>query len=680
MSHPVSTLSDNVCLALWVVDVERASIAWANCHAKAMLNIAALGSNKESYVFEPDFLATLRLLVASHDLYESVEFYWSGKLSSVASRLCSCTVVPLGGDRRGVAVQFVTYEHLQNNDQPSISSSSPLDADISLVKQLNTLSVAVFDEKGDFLEASDVFLARFGKVATVRDIFVTKSGLNSFEAQLHPKQQFDFDTRLLTLNGVRWHQLEVVFHPDNKILLLANDIHQERGHESEIFRLYHFDTLTGLPNRFHLYQRLESVIDDASKRQESCGILYLDLDNFKVVNDTFDHRIGDELIKQVALRIKGIIPFDAELYRLGGDEFVILLSVMTDVSELQSIANRVISDALNPYPIADMEMMVTSSIGIASYPEHGENVDHLLKNADAAMYRAKSIGHNSSFVFENDMVDTVRAHLTLGGDLRKAIEEQQFELYYQPKVRLSDEKTVGAEALIRWIHPELGMIGPDRFIPMAEENGLILPLGEWVIRTACQHMKTWREQGVPPINVSVNLSGRQFMQSDLVEMVAQVLKETQVDSQYLEFELTESMLMADAQQTIEKLHAFRKLGVTLSIDDFGTGYSSLAYLKKFPIQTLKIDRSFVNDLGISGGDDAIVKATIAMAKSLNLKVIAEGVENRSQIDVLNGYQCQEVQGFLFARPMSNADFTGYMRTQKMANDDFILPVIKSLIA
>jgi len=322
-------------------------------------------------------------------------------------------------------------------------------------------------------------------------------------------------------------------------------------------------------------------------------------------------------------------------------------------------------NASNTYPVAKMEMMITASIGIASYPQHADNVDNLLKNADAAMYRAKSMGHNMCFVYQNSMADNIDAYLTLGGGLRKGIEEEQFILHYQPKMALPDEKVVGAEALIRWVHPELGMISPDQFIPLAEESGLILPLGEWVIRRACRQLQEWRKAGYPDIKLSVNLSSRQFMQADLVDMVERVLEETGVDSKYFELELTESMLMVDAQQSIEKLHSFRKLGLTLSIDDFGTGYSSLAYLKKFPIQTLKIDRSFIHDLGLDSDNDAIVKATIAMANSLNLKVIAEGVENRAQVDVLNKYHCQEVQGYLFSKPLNSDDFLAFLESSRV---------------
>ncbi|WP_235890103.1 putative bifunctional diguanylate cyclase/phosphodiesterase [Maribrevibacterium harenarium] len=346
------------------------------------------------------------------------------------------------------------------------------------------------------------------------------------------------------------------------------------------------------------------------------------MDNFKVVNDTFGHRVGDQLLRQVAERIKNMIPSRSCLYRLGGDEFVVVQEGIASIEEMEDIAKGIHLVGGIPYPMDNMEMLISTSIGIACYPQHGSNIDELLKNADAAMYRAKGTGHNTYRVYHESMTEGYNAYLTLGGGLRRAIEEEQFELYFQPKVRLSDEITVGAEALIRWQHPELGMIPPSQFIPIAEESGLILPLGEWVIRQACRQLAQWRDLGYPPISLSVNLSGRQFMQPDLVERVRAVLDETGVDPQYLELELTESMLMADAQETIVKLHAFRAIGLSLSIDDFGTGYSSLAYLKKFPIQALKIDRSFVTDLGSGTDDDAIVKATIAMASSLNLKVFA----------------------------------------------------------
>ncbi|MGO3453790.1 MAG: putative bifunctional diguanylate cyclase/phosphodiesterase [Marinomonadaceae bacterium] len=660
MSNCPNMVSAKITTPSWVIDIENASISWCNKDAKDLFERLFKCRDLSMLNIEKDLLARLQCFIQTQYVGDTVSFNWPHKSPEQGRCACVGTLISLGGERWGISVSAKMLAFQKN----STVITSLSDFSFDTIKRFKTLPIAVFDRRGVYLESSECFSERFGEVITIEDLFVVSSAAQVIMKALQDKELLTQEIRLSTLEGIRWHQIELCYQTSNdKVFLLAHDIQEQRDHDVALYRLNNYDDLTNLPNRNLLYSQLERALVNARKRNFNFGILYLDLDGFKVVNDTFGHRVGDELIQQVAERIKNTIPQQACLYRLGGDEFVVVQEHASGPEELVAIADMIIKNSISPYPVSQMEMMITSSIGVACYPEHGENIDHLLKNADAAMYRAKSIGHNSSFVYENSMSDNVLAHLTLGGGLRKAIEEEQFELYYQPKVRLSDERIVGAEALIRWMHPELGMISPDQFIPLAEESGLILPLGEWVIRRACQQLKEWREQGIPPINVSVNLSGRQFMQSDLVEMVGQILEETGVDPKHLELELTESMLMADAQQTIEKLYAFRQLGLTLSIDDFGTGYSSLAYLKKFPIQTLKIDRSFISDLGINSDDEAIVKATIAMANSLNLKVIAEGVENRAQLDVLNSYQCEEVQGFLFARPMNQVDFVTYINTK-----------------
>lgn len=662
MTKCPNLLSRKVSNPSWVIDIKHANISWCNQDAKWLFSRFFGIDDLSLLKVDEKLLLRLQQFSQHQSIGATLNFSWSH--STTAKDYCECigTLISLGGDRKGVSVKAKIREPSQLTVNKSLDLAW---SSFETIKRFKTLPMAIFDGQGCRVEVNESFKKIFGEVEKIEDLFVVSSAVHSIMASLSEQELLTQEIRLSTLSGIRWYQIELCYQiSSDRVFLLTHDVQEKRDHDVALYRLNNYDSLTNLPNRNLLYSQLEGALVNARKRHLKFGVLYFDLDCFKVVNDTFSHRVGDELIQQVAERIKSIIPQQACLYRLGGDEFVIVQE-HAEIDDLISIADMIMKNSIKPYPVSQMEMMITASMGIASYPEHGEDIDHLLKNADAAMYRAKSIGHNSYSIYESDMNDNIRAHLTLGGGLRKAIEEEQFELFYQPKIRLSDEVMVGAEALIRWMHPELGMISPDEFIPLAEESGLILPLGEWVLRRACLQLKEWREQGFPPINLSVNLSGRQFMQSDLVEMVGQILEETGVDPKYLELELTESMLMADAQQTIEKLHAFRKLGLTLSIDDFGTGYSSLAYLKKFPIQTLKIDRSFINDLGINSDDNAIVKATIAMANSLNLKVIAEGVENRAQIDVLNGYKCEEVQGYLFARPMSNSDFSSYMNINVM---------------
>jgi len=646
-------------LAAWIIDVEHSSVPWCNDAAKTLL-AGSLGEiNSGRRMISDALKERVSLYLDAVEEGKSLTFNWPFTSSGGVHYNCTGSVISLGGKRKGLSVEahLVVTPYFSKDDQ-----------DIGLLAQFKTLSFAILDANGVCLESSDCFKTHFGDIDNVRDLFAVSGAANSFIRRFAQQENLSQEIMLSTLEGVRWHKIEVSQNKfTSKIYLLAHDIQEERDHEVALYRLNNYDSLTNLPNRNLLYQQLENALVNASKRQRAFGILYLDLDSFKVINDNFGHRVGDELIQRVAERIKASIPSGACLYRLGGDEFVVVLENIRSITELEGIAENIMQNASNTYPVAKMEMMITASIGIASYPQHANDVDNLLKNADAAMYRAKSTGHNLYFVYENKMADNINAHLTLGGGLRKAIDEEEFVLHYQPKIGLPDEVVVGAEALIRWSHPELGMISPDQFIPLAEESGLILPLGEWVIRRACRQLQEWREGGYLPLRLSVNLSSRQFMQADLVDMVQRILEETGVDPKYLELELTESMLMADAQQSIEKLHGFRKLGLTLSIDDFGTGYSSLAYLKKFPIQTLKIDRSFIRDLGLDSDNDAIVKATVAMANSLNLKVIAEGVESRIQVDILNSYKCQEVQGYLFSKPLNSADFALYMKGHGFSN-------------
>ncbi len=666
MTDLSSVLHSKLPLAAWVIDIESATVPLLNCAAKKLLKGSLEDINSRQRTLCGALKKRFSLYLESHKQGHLLPFMWlfkskEGKYFNVIG-----SVITLENGRKGLSLEAHPASHLLASSADGVDQDGVTSVDF--LTQFTTLPVAMFDRSGTQIGSSHCFTNQFGEVKHIQELFAAAGAANHFMRRFSEHSCLSQEIRLVTKNGIRWHLIEVSLDAKTgHFYLVTQDIQEKRDHEIDVYRLNNYDALTNLPNRKLLYQQLENALFNAIKRNRQFGLLYLDLDDFKVINDHFGHRVGDELIQQVAERIKSSIPAEACLYRLGGDEFVVVMENTKSLTELERLAEMIMQNAAQTYPVAKMEMMITASIGIASYPQHANDVDNLLKNADAAMYRAKSAGHNLYRIYENDMADNINAHLTLGGGLRKGIEEEQFVLYYQPKIRLPDETVVGAEALIRWIHPELGMISPDQFIPLAEESGLILPLGEWVIRRACRQLQEWREAGHAPIRLSVNLSSRQFMQANLVSMVERVLCETGVDPQYLELELTESMLMVDAQQSIEKLHSFRKLGLTLSIDDFGTGYSSLAYLKKLPIQTLKIDRSFINDLGIDDDNDTIVKATISMANNLNLKVIAEGVESRSQVDALNGYECAEVQGYLFAKPLASTEFLSYIMQHGVSN-------------
>jgi diguanylate cyclase len=410
------------------------------------------------------------------------------------------------------------------------------------------------------------------------------------------------------------------------------------------------DSLTGLANRFKFNEDLEEVVSQSGAKD--IAVMFIDLDRFKNINDTLGHGTGDNLLKAVAERITGILNEGETFYRLGGDEFTILLSGNSDETAVLNKADQILETLTKPFILEGRkeEFFIAGSIGISIFPCGGKDAENLVKNADRAMYRAKELGGNRVELYTISMEDAIMKGMALESNLRKAITNQELTLFYQPKLDLSTGKVTGMEALVRWQHPEAGMIPPLKFIPLAEETGLILPIGEWVLRAACEQNKSWQEAGLDPIRVAVNLSPRQFQQENLIPMIKQILDETNLKAEYLELEITESISMQNADQVIMKLHELKKIGVEISIDDFGTGYSSLNYLTKFPINTLKIDKSFVNSIADDQGT-SIVKAIIALAHNLKLKVVAEGVETQEQIDFLKEHKCDEIQGFYFSQPL-----------------------------
>ncbi len=432
--------------------------------------------------------------------------------------------------------------------------------------------------------------------------------------------------------------------------------------EERILFLAYYDSLTSLPNRILFKDRLYQSLVMAKRHQRLLAILFLDLDNFKRINDTLGHPAGDELLKQAAVRLSNYIrksdsisrysadEFSTVLARLGGDEFTILLTEIAQAHDTIKVAQRILDAIAQPFDIEGQEVFITASIGIAIYPIDGEDVDTLLKNCDTAMYHAKNEGRNNYKFYEQSLNKTALDILTLENNLRKALDKQEFIVYYQPRIDIRTRNIVGLEALIRWRHPQKGMIPPSEFIPMAEENGLIVPIGEWVLNEACKQNKTWQAKGFAPVFISVNLSGKQFKQQNLIKVIQQALSETALDPRYLELEITESIIQ-DTGSTAVILCDLRNLGLKISVDDFGTGYSSLSYLRRFPVDALKIDRSFVKDATKDMDSAAIVKAIIAMSHCLKLRVVAEGVETEEQLKFLSDEGCDEFQGYLISPPL-----------------------------
>lgn len=440
---------------------------------------------------------------------------------------------------------------------------------------------------------------------------------------------------------------------------IARDITEQAEAEKNIHFLAYFDVLTGLPNRTLLRDRLGQMIAVSHREQNKFALLFMDLDRFKYINDSMGHSVGDRLLQDVALRIQQNIREEDTVARLGGDEFIVLLRD-TDV-EGASVVSRKLLDALAaPYDLEGHTISTQASIGISIYPDHAQDADTLIKNADMAMYRAKEEGRNNYQFFRPEMNFRVDLLFSMEKDLRMALERGEFLLHYQPQADLTTGKLCGIEALLRWNHPEKGPISPGEFIPVAEETGQIVPIGTWVLRTACAQMVEWRKSGMTDISIAVNLSIRQLRQPMLAEQVKAILEEFRLEPRYLELEITEGIMMGDNQIAMNFLSEMHELGVQLSIDDFGTGFSSLNYLKRLPVHKLKIDQSFVRDIESDEGDAAIIRSIISLGHRLNLRVIAEGVETQAQLDFLRIRGCDEIQGYYYARPMPAANIPEFL--------------------
>jgi diguanylate cyclase (GGDEF)-like protein len=414
------------------------------------------------------------------------------------------------------------------------------------------------------------------------------------------------------------------------------------------------DALTGLPNRAMLNQRLDHAIGQSRRHGRRLAVLFIDLDRFKIINDTLGHDAGDELLRETAKRFSSALRTSDTVARLGGDEFVVLIENVPDPLYVGSLAQKLISTLHAGFVLSGGEYHVSASIGISTYPDDGEDIQTLLKNADIAMYRAKEQGRDMFQFYSTQMNVHSAERLALESGLRRALERDELVLYYQPVVDMTSGLIVGMEALVRWQHPEKGLLSPDTFIQIAEETGLIIPLGEWVLRTACETQVAWEKSYGRPVTMAVNISPRQFILGDLLKTVARVIHQTGCDAGRIELEITESLMMHNRERAVVLIAQIKELGVHVAVDDFGTGYSSLSYLKRFPIDCLKIDRSFITDIPQDADNAAITQAIIAMAHSLELRVIAEGVETEAQLRFLREHGCDQVQGYYFSPPLPAA--------------------------
>jgi diguanylate cyclase (GGDEF)-like protein len=428
------------------------------------------------------------------------------------------------------------------------------------------------------------------------------------------------------------------------------------NNQARLYRLAHYDALTALPNRLLFLDRLSQAMAQARRAERMVAVMLLDLDRFKIVNDNLGHSMGDLLLREVAGRLTECVRESDTVARLGGDEFTILLPEITNIEDAAMVARKILDKLAHPIPLDGHEVFVNASIGITLYP-FDESVDVLLRNADTAMYHVKEQGGNGFQYYTTEMSTASLKRLSLESALRRALEQQEFVLHYQPQLDLESGRIIGAETLLRWRHPDWGLVAPGDFIPLAEETGLIVPIGEWVLATACRQLKNWQDTGFPPIQIAVNVSARQFNQENFIEIVSGILATTRLDPRCLKIELTESTLMQNGHATIAMLDKLHAMGVQLSIDDFGTGYSSLSYLKRFPIDQIKVDRSFVTNIMSDPNDAALASAIIAMSHSLGIQTIAEGVETEAQLKFLHERNCDQIQGYLISRPLPATEFS-----------------------
>jgi diguanylate cyclase (GGDEF)-like protein/PAS domain S-box-containing protein len=499
---------------------------------------------------------------------------------------------------------------------------------------------------------------------------LAQPGLNEIRAALHEKRPGHAVLRNYRKDGsLFWNELFIAPISDTStaetthFVSVINDVSERIHYQQAIEHQATHDNLTGLANRTLLHDRIGQAIAFARRSNRCVAVMLLDLDHFKHVNDAYGHSAGDDLLKEVAARLRACVRESDTVSRLGGDEFVIVLADLVQAEDVDHIAQKITDAMARPVAIGDREAYVGASIGISLFPRDGEHGETLLRNADIAMYRVKEHGRNSVRLFSPEMATMAIERVDMEGALRRAIERRELLLYYQPKIDLATRRIVGAEALVRWQHPQIGLVHPNEFIPLAEETGLVVPLGAWVMQEAFRQHAAWRTAGLPPLKLAINLSARQFRLENLPELVSTALEESGAAAESFVFELTESMVMQDAERALAVMHSLKRLGIALSLDDFGTGYSSLSYLRRFPIDEVKIDRSFVRDLHSNDDDAAIAAAVVALARTLGLRVVAEGVEQEAQVRVLERLNCDQVQGFYFGRPLVAADFEERLRRE-----------------
>lgn len=512
------------------------------------------------------------------------------------------------------------------------------------------------DQEAALLSREKLVATREGAVLVREDAAQAREWESNLREDAASRREADIRTAEEAFDKGVLNQVEMLRQANANLIIASIEAHklteQVESSKVKLDHLAHYDGLTDLPNCMLLQDRLGQAVEGARRQGRRFAVLFMDLDRFKHINDSLGHFVGDQLLKSVAHRLVECVRQSDTVSRKGGDEFVLLLPEVEHAEDAAQSAQKILTALSLPHHIANHDLHISISIGISVYPDDGESVEALLQCADTAMYHAKESGRNNFKFFEQDMNARAVERQTIESHLRLALHRHEFILHYQPKIDLTSGAIVGVEALVRWQHPERGLLQPLQFVPVAEDSGLIRPIGRWVLREACRQAQAWLQAGLPPVTMAVNTSALEFRAGDFFDNLCTTLAETGLSPGSLEIELTESVLIRDAESSASVLHDISQLGVRLAIDDFGTGYSSLSYLKQFPIDTLKIDKSFVNQMGSSADDTSIVNAIISMGKSLRKRTIAEGVESIEQYGCLLALKCDEGQGFYFGRPVA----------------------------
>lgn len=571
---------------------------------------------------------------------------------------------PMQAVRKVVDAETPSVRRLLHYVEPVVTQERCIDVLDRFVQDKELLAVAVVDHQRtpvgivDRALISEIFLKPFS-----RDLLHNKRVVEIMDAKpiiVDINAAIDDVAQIIIDAGMR--------HMVNGFIILEKDVYvgMATGHalledithrrQHDLYVLAHYDQLTGLPNRLLFNDRLEQGCSNSQRNHKMLGLVFVDLDRFKYINDTMGHSFGDRLLLEVAERLSASVRRSDTVARLGGDEFVLILQNLESEADATIVLTGIVDKLREPMPIFEREIQITASLGMAFFPNHDQTIDGLIRKADAAMYEVKERGRNAFRIYNANMDHGKIERMSLETQLRMALNNGELSLSYQPQIQLPEQRVVGAEALLRWHHPQLGVVPPSTFIPIAEETGLIISIGEWVLREACRQHSRWMEEGLPALRMAVNISGVQFKQREFCTLVKRLIEEGCIDPQYLELELTESVVMTQAEHAVQTLMDLRALGVKLAIDDFGTGYSSLSYLRKFPLDRIKIDQSFIRHIKNTPANEAIVRAIIALGESLGLETVAEGVENSDELECVTSHHCHEVQGYHFAKPLPGDDF------------------------